>query len=521
MGDEMDSKKNYGHVTIWLMVFLMIGKLLGLFRDSYIASVYGSNAMTDVFFLVNTTITLLSGLISQAINTCAIPILSGKHTNQSKLFYVNSLLHVIVAASLVFVVASFILLKPISKVLAPGFTVSQLSFMRKLMLIGLPCIPFYCIVGVRRAYLQSEGSFIESGISDLLLNVVYVLALLFVGRKYGVYVLMISALVASVAQMVIQRLLMLRSDYVYYFSFDLHSQDMKKTLSLVWPVFLSSCIGDINKLIDKALASTLSPGALSSLTYSSKINTLFLGIFITAVTTVIFPLLAKAANDRDNLKSFKDLICRGVNTVLAISVPCAIALMMIGSLVVRILYQRGSFTAENTFLVNNALFYYAMALPGMSVRLVAIKAFYSLQDTRTPVINGSICIVINIVLNIILKSVMGYTGLALATAIATNALAIVLLFKLYTKVNGFQASEIWSTFGKILFASMVMGIIIYVLYVFVFVDKTATFFSSCCILGILAFVGVVFYLLMSYLLKIRIVTEFVSSVIKKIMKKRR
>lgn len=517
----MTSKKNYGKITIALIVMLMIGKLLGLFRDSYIASVYGSSSMTDVFFLVNTTITLMAGLISQAINTCAIPILSEikADPNRDKLNYVNNLLHVISACSVILIICILIFINPITSLLAPGFDDTQLILMKQLIYIGLPCLIFYSIVGVRRAYLQSEGSFVESGITDLVLNITYVLALIFISEKYGIYVLMISALAATIVQAVVQRIFMVRSDYKYHFVFNIKAPEMLKTLALIWPVFFSSCISDINKLIDKALASTLTAGALSSLTYSSKINTLFLGIFITAVTTVIFPLFSKAATANDNNKTFKSLICHGINTVLAVAVPSAIALMSVGILVVQILYQRGSFTMDNTRMVNDALFYYAMALPGMSVRLVSVKAFYSMQDTKTPVINGSICIAVNVVLNIVLKQIMGYTGLALATAIASNLLAIVLLITLYKKVNGYDARFVLITFAKILVSSIVMGVCAFALYQLVFQSMAVTFITRVVSLGIIAVASVCVYVVMCYILKISVVTELIGSFVGKFKKR--
>ena len=520
---SVKKKRNYGKVTILLMVFLLGSKFLGLFRDSYIAKVFGSTATTDVFFLVNSAITLLSGLISQAINTCAIPILSEvdqKEGIKGKLVYINNLLHSISFASIVIVIIICIFVEPISSLLAPGFDLSQLSLMKQLIYIGAPCLIFYGIVGVRRSYLQYEGSFIESGITDLVLNCVYVVALIFINQKYGVYVLMISALIAAICQVSLQRMFMLRSDYKYSFVFKPRSPEMVKTLSLIWPVFLSSCISDINKLIEKALASKLTAGALSALTYSSKINTLFLGIFITAITTVIFPLMSKAANANDDLKSFKGLILKGVDVVFAITLPSAIALITVGYLVVQILYQRGSFTVNDTMMVNDALVFYALALPGMSIRLVSVKAFYSLQDTKTPVINGTICIVLNIVLNIILMNIMGHVGLALATAIASDTLAIVLMLNLYRKISGFDIHHIFMSFIKTAFASAVMGIIVFGVYHFALAAYCNSFISRVFCLGVLAAIGIIVYLVLAKLLKIDIINEIINNITSKFRKEK-
>lgn len=522
----MDSKKkkSYGRVTIILMVFLLTGKLLGLFRDSYIASVFGSTATTDVFFLVNSAITLLAGLISQAINTCAIPILSEaekKGGKEAKLKYINNLLHSIAFVSSLIVILVCVFVAPVSGLIAPGFDSDQISLMHKLIFIGAPCLVFYGITGVRRSYLQHEGSFIESGVTDLTLNCVYVLALVFINQRYGVYVLMVSALIAAVSQVVLQRFFMVRSDYRYFFLFRPKAPEMKKTLSLIWPVFVSSCISDINKLIDKALASRLAAGALSALTYSSKINTLFLGIFITSITTVIFPLMSRAANANDNNDSFKKLIKKGAETVFAVTLPSAAALIAVGFLIVQILYQRGSFTLNDTIMVNDALRFYALALPGMSIRLVTVKAFYSLQDTKTPVINGAVCIVLNIVLNIVLMKFLGHVGLALATAIASDTLAVVLLYSLYRKINGFDVRSILIAFLKTLAASAAMGMIVYALYRTVFMQFCTSFINRLIGMAVLAVVGAVAYIVFGRLLGIDAVQDIFNSFAGKFIKKKK
>lgn len=517
-------KINHGKTAVLLMVFLLSGKFLGLFRDSYIANVFGSTSTTDVFFLVSSAITLLAGLISQAINTCAIPIMSEvekRGGEKGKLGYINNLLHSITFVSLLIVVVSYVFAKPISSLIAPGFDAEQLSLTKQLLLIGVPCLIFYGIVGVRRSYLQYEGSFVESGITDLFLNCVYVIALVFINKRYGIYVLMISALIAAVCQVALQRVFMLRSGYKYSFVFKPKSPEIIKTLSLIWPVFLSSCISDINKLIDKALASKLTGGALSALTYSSKINTLFLGIFITAITTVIFPLMSKAANADDNRKSFKDIILKGIDVVFAIALPSAAALITVGYLVVQILYQRGSFTINDTVMVNDALRFYALALPGMSIRLVSVKAFYSLQDTKTPVVNGTICIVLNIVLNIILMNIMGHVGLALATAIASDTLAVVLLFSLYRKVNGFDVKHVLKSFGKTICASFVMGVAVFALYQLALKPICNGFENRVFCIAFLAVVGVVVYLALAKILKINIIIDIVNSFIWKFRRKKK
>jgi putative peptidoglycan lipid II flippase len=142
-------------------------------------------------------------------------------------------------------------------------------------------------------------------------------------------------------------------------------------------------------------------------------------------------------------------------------IPATIGLMVMSPTIVEVIFERGAFTRESSELVTTALLFYAPGIIGYSIVKVAAPGFYSLQDTRTPVIVSLVTIATNLGLNIWLNWWISYRGLALGTAIAANLNAGLLLYFLSRRVGGLQGKQVWRTLGKILLASAVMAVAVH------------------------------------------------------------
>ncbi len=118
---------------------------------------------------------------------------------------------------------------------------------------------------------------------------------------------------------------------------------LKKVLYLSVPVLIGVAINDINVLVDKTLASDLVNGSISALNYANRLNGLVSGVFISAITTVIFPLLAKESNN-DNISGMKNIMGYGVNVILLITIPATVGLIVLSTPIVQIAFERGAFT---------------------------------------------------------------------------------------------------------------------------------------------------------------------------------
>ena len=166
-------------------------------------------------------------------------------------------------------------------------------------------------------------------------------------------------------------------------------------------------------------------------------------------------------------------------------------------------------------MTGGALFYYSIGMIAFGLRDILSRAFYALQDTKTPMINATIAVIINIILNIVLSKYLGIGGLALATSIAAMVGTILLFITLRRKIGGFGLKELTKSFVKICVASVLMGFIALGSFNFL---KPSMRENLALILAI--GVGVLAYAVIIYFIKVPEVDRTLEVVKKKLGQKR-
>lgn len=462
----MSNSRQVTKSALIIIIFTLGSKFLGFFREVLIASKYGSGMQTDTFFVAMTATSLVTGFLTSAISTTFIPVLSeieSKEGKKGKVEHANNMINVIFAISIILVTGGWLAAPVIVKLLAKGFQGDQFDLAVQLTRIGLPMILFGGIIGVFTGYLQSEQRFTSSAAVGFPYNFIYIFFLLFLSGKFGIKGLMVTAVIAVASKFIIQIPEARSSGYKYMFKLDLKDKYIRNVILLSLPVLVGVAINDLNAIVDRTLASELVSGSISALNYANRLNNLILGVFISAITTVIFPLLSKESNS-DNIPGMKKIMSYGINLILLITVPATVGLIVLATPIVEIAFQRGAFDATATLMTSQALIFYSIGLIAMALRLMLTRVYYSLQDTKTPMVNGAISVVFNIVLNLILVKFMAHSGLALATSVATTIGTILLLYGLKKKIGPLGTKGYITAFIKVGIASGVMGIVAYLIY---------------------------------------------------------
>jgi putative peptidoglycan lipid II flippase len=212
----------------------------------------------------------------------------------------------------------------------------------------------------------------------------------------------------------------------------------------------------VNYLANTILASRLIEGSIAALNYAFQLLMLPWGIFANAISTAVFPTLSEqAALDRsDDVRSTLSLALRAI---LYLSVPAGVGLFVLREPLVRLLFERGEFTAESTAMTSRALMFYAPGLFAIAATEIITRGFYALHDTRTPVAIGVATITLNIVLSLMLSGRMGHGGLALAYTVANAVETIVLLSIIRRRLGGLDDARLLLSIVRIAIASGLMG----------------------------------------------------------------
>lgn len=504
--------------AIIIVIFTLGSKFLGFLREVLIAAKFGSGMKTDTFFIALSGSSLIGNFLQNAINTTFIPVISeveSEEGKKGKLEHTNNMINVIFSISLIVVVIALLGTPLIIKLLANGFEGEQFDLAVKLTRIGLPMILFSGIIGVMTGYLQSDERFNATAMIGISFNLVYIFFLLFLSSRFGIEGLMIAGVIAIFSQLLIQIPEAKSSGFKYKFIFDLKDQYIRKVLYLSLPVLIGVAINDLNAIVDKTLASSLVSGSISALNYANKLNGLILGVFISAITTVIFPILSKESNSR-NISAMKKIMGYGVNLILLITIPATVGLIVLAKPIVEIAFQRGEFDATATIMTSQALIFYSVGLVAMALRLLITRVYYSLQDTKTPMINGAISVGFNIVLNLILVQYMEHAGLALATSMATTIATILMFYGLKKKIGSLGTLSYIKCGLKTGLISVIMGVVAYAVYHGLYgilgVSKLYNLISLLVSVGL----AVIVYGVLCYIFKIEEVRDIVDKVMSRI-----
>jgi putative peptidoglycan lipid II flippase len=321
----------------------------------------------------------------------------------------------------------------------------------------------------------------------------------------NVYVLLIGTLVARAAELLFMVPFAKRKGFRFQTAFDLKDDNLHQMIHIAVPVIIGTSADQINVLVDRTLASEIAVGGISALNYASRLAGFVQGLFVLSISSVMYPMISKMASEH-NMKGLKGSLSEAIGLI--------IGAVIFAEPIVTFLFGRGAFTSEAVIMTSAALRFYSLGMLAFGLREVLSRAFYALQDTRTPMVNGAIAVVINIVLNLILSRYLGIGGLALATSFSGLVATLLLFVTLREKIGGFGMKTVFSSFCKISVASLVMGVIARSLYHYV----GATTTNKALILAIGT--GAVAYFILVYLLRVPEVERTLVAVRQRVLRRK-
>jgi putative peptidoglycan lipid II flippase len=209
-------------------------------------------------------------------------------------------------------------------------------------------------------------------------------------------------------------------------------------------------------LVTTNLASRLGSGSISSLEWGWSAMQLPETIIGTAFGLVAFPTLADLAT-RGDRAGLRTTLGETLRMVLALTVPAACGLILLGRPLLQLLYQRGAFDAAATEAVYTTLRFYALGLVGHSCLELAARTFFAQQDTVTPLLIAAGSAAANILMGLLLMGPLGAGGLALANSLAVSGEVLVLMLVLRRRLGGVEGGRLLDALGRVLVASLLMA----------------------------------------------------------------
>jgi putative peptidoglycan lipid II flippase len=446
--------------AITLMLITILSKIFGFAREITLSYFYGASNISDAYLISLTIPAVIFAFIGTGIATSYIPMYSYIEQidgveNGNK--YTNNLINTLFILCTIIIILGFIFTEQIVKVFASGFEGETLKLAIQFTKISLLGIYSTGIIYIFSAFLQLKGNYVIPALVGFPMNFLFILSIL-LSSNTNILVLSIGSVIAISSQLILLVPFVHRKGYNYKFIIDFKNDYIIKMMQIALPVIIGVSIYQINVLVDRTMASGIAVGGISALNYSNKINGFVQGIFVLSISTAMYPLISKMAAEKDML-GLKKSISEAISGISLLVIPAIIGSMIFSKPIVELLFGRGAFDAQAITMTSYTLFYYSIGMIGYGLKEVLAKTFYSLQDTKTPMINAAISLIINIVLNVILSRFLGIGGLALATSISVILCTVLLFISLRKKIGSFGMRSISISLIKILCASLVMGLV--------------------------------------------------------------
>lgn len=495
-----------------LMVITVLSKMFGFARDITLSYFYGASDISDAYLISLTIPTVIFGFIGAGLSTGYIPLyskiereLGEKEGNR----YTNNLVNVLILLCTIIVVLGILFANQLVKAFASGFAGETFELAVQFTRISLLGVYFTGLTYVFSGFLQIKENYIIPALIGFPFNFLAILAIFF-SSKGNILVLSIGSVMATASQFFLTVPFAYKKGYRYKFILNIKDEHIKNMACMAIPVIVGVSVNQINTLVDRTLTSQIAVGGISALNYANRLNGFIQGIFVMSIATVIYPMISKMAAE-NNMNGLKKSVSEAISFINLLVLPATVGAMIFAEPIVKLLFGRGVFDTQAISMTSYALFFYSIGMIGFGLREVLSRAFYAIQDTKIPMINAAIAMVMNIILNIILSKFLGIGGLALATSISAIFCTVLLFISLRKKIGPFGMKNITISFIKVLCASLVMGVIAKVSYN-TFLNSINANLSLILSIGI----GAVTYFVIIYFMKIEEVDTVVNAIKRKI-----
>ena len=467
-------RKSVFHSTAIVSKYTALSRGLGLIREILMANYFGTSLAKSAFDIAFKVPNLFRRLFGEgALSAAFIPVFSEslqKEGIEAAGKLANRIMTMLMMALLLIAIGGIVL---VSAGLQWGSFGDKVTAVLPLLRIMLPYMIFICLVALCMGILNSFHHFAVPAFTPVVLNVVWIIALLFALPSFGtttmeqIYAVAWAVLLAGIIQLLLQIPVLLKFGFKPKLSFDWKDPRVKKVLILMAPVALGMGVVQINVIIDGVLSLYVGTWAPAALTYAERLIYLPLGIIATALGTVLLPTFSHqvAGGLSDDMRKTMN---GALSSLLLVMIPASIGLVVLAEPLIGLMFERGKFDISSTVYTMRAVWFYAPGLLFFSIYKVFVPAFYAMQDTRTPVKVAVSMVFLNLFLNIVFIFTWpaGYrhAGLAFATVLSSIVACVILGVILHKRIGSLQWLKLLTIALRALLAASVMGVTSWYLY---------------------------------------------------------
>lgn len=436
-----------------------LSRILGYIKDMILAKYFGATGLSDVFFVAFRIPNLLRELFAEgSMSSAVVPVLKEaqvKEGQEETKKIVKSLFTFIMVIVGIITLLGIILSPLIVKLIAPGFTENLEKFNLTVLLtrIMFPFLLFISLAALTMGSLNTNNVFFVPALAPCFLNIAIIIIV--TGFSSFFFNPIVSVAVGVTLGGLLQWLVQAPQFYKSGFSFGFTAfhPALKKIIILVIPTTVAMAVNQINIFVSTIIASFLPEGSVTYLYYSMRLIQLPIGVFGVAVGMAVLPTLAQHVAEGNKVQLTKDFTF-SLKFLFFLTIPSTFGLIMLKEPIVNTLFQRGAFDITATINTADALLFYSLGILGTVGARTITATFYSLQDTKTPVICATVGMITNIAFSILLMNNMKHNGLALAYSLAATVQFLMLSIFIKKRIWELSFSSLFPSLLKSSLASL-------------------------------------------------------------------
>lgn len=485
-------KASMARATMILTGSFIAGRILGLLRTSLFAYVFGTSITSDAYLQAFLIPDLIFNVVAGgALSSAFIPVFThymvGKQDAKTAWRIASSALNLALAIMCLLALIAMLLapwLVPLYNLHVGANEMNLIVSLTRIMLLQSIIMGAGVIIN---SVLYARQHFLLPAIGTVLYNVGLIIGLLpgflltFFGRSdafitFSVYSATIGVILGAIFQVGVQVPGIIKEKMHYTFAFDWKHPGVIQIGRQMLPRVLNAAMLYFSTFVDRGLILFLAVGVLASQQQglitqyyqALQLVLLPLGIFGMAVSTAAFPTMAENVT-LGRLDRVRAIIEDTLRSILFMSIPSSIGLIVLGLPIIQVLLQHGAFSLNSANATSIPLAFFALGLAGLACVEILTRSFYAFRDSRTPVIVSVAQFVLKILLSLILLQIVntsrwdaswGLGALAFSTSIAGLLEAAVLLYLLQKKIGMLGLRKLALFSGRVLLASLAMGLVL-------------------------------------------------------------
>lgn len=450
--------------ALLVTAIVVAGKALGFIRDVLVAAQFGAQRESDALVMAQSIAEIASVLMLSALGAAYLPMLTEflqTRTHDEVRAFTDKVytgLGVLVGC---LVALGTIFAPDVVSVVAPGFDEETASLSAKLLMIMLPSVFLSGYVALNSGYLQAHGKFHIPTLTANVPNVVVIVTLLFASNWMGVAAVAVALLVGRTLEVCAQLPSLMKSGFGFALRFAPRDRDVVRLVGLMLPMTIGVGLGQINEIVHKVIGSGLAEGSVAALSFSNRLCLVVVEVAGAAVTAVFYPTASRYWVS-GKMEAFRSIIGAALNVMVATVVPISALMAVLRFPIVEVVFQRGAFDQHAVDMTVAAFFFFSFGLIGFAVRNVLSSTFFSMHDTRTPMVTGAIAVAVNVCLALLLSPSLGIGGLALASSISAVVGSVLLVFALKRRLGRLGLRTLVIEGLKVVVATLVLILVSHV-----------------------------------------------------------